>query len=387
VLVGCGFQSTTMATTDANQQQTADGSIDAMAVNPPDAMPDAQVCFGSGLVKVCLDSAPTAPVSYSGMTSLDTSNVANCTRTFPNPGGPELCVVAGTTVTVAGTLTVTGSRALVLIGATTLGVPGTLDVSSTLNTNPRRGAGANTGACQNASAADSDSGGAGGGGGGSFATKGGNGGTGDLNDSGNPRGTARGGNAGNALPAPTFLRGGCRGGDGGAADNQHNHGRGGDSGGAVYLIAATSISITGDVFASGAGGNTDPDATGAEEGGGGGGTGGMIGIDAPVIAISGRVAANGGAGGGGGALNAGGAHGGDGSTINWNARASKGTRAMDPAGDGGDGAPGTAVGQIDNLNGTSSDGGGGGGGGGLGVIWIDGTVTDGSKVSPAPTPH
>ena len=357
-----------------------------VVVNPADAMPDGQACFGSGLVKVCLDSAPANAVSYSGMSTIDTSNAANCTKTFANPGGPELCVIAGTTVTVAGTLTATGNRALVLIGATTVSVPGTLDVSSALNTNPRRGAGANTGACQNPSNPDGDTGGAGGGGGGSLATKGGNGGTGDQNNSAPPAGSARGGNAGNAQPAPAILRGGCRGGDAGTADGQHR-GRGGDGGGAVYLIAVTSISITGDVFASGAGGSSDPDATGAEEGGGGGGTGGMIGLDAPAILNQGRIAANGGGGGGGGALNAGGAHGGDGSTINWNTRASKGTRAIDPAGDGGDGAPGSAVGQSDNLNGNPSDGGGGGGGGGLGLVWIDGTVTDGSKVSPAPTPH
>ena len=147
MLVGCGFQSTPMATMDANQQ-TVDASIDTMVVTtPPDAMTDGQVCFGSGLVKVCLDGAPAAAVSYSGVGALDTSNAANCTKTFANPGGPDLCVVAGTTVTVAGTLTVTGNRALVLIGATTVSVPGTLDVSSALNNNPRRGAGANSGAC------------------------------------------------------------------------------------------------------------------------------------------------------------------------------------------------------------------------------------------------
>jgi hypothetical protein len=348
---------------------------------PPDAMIDGQVCFGAGLVKVCLDGPPGAPVMYSGASSIDTGIATNCTKTFPNPGGPELCVIAGTSVTVNGTLTATVSRALVLIGATTVSVPGTLDVSSAINVNPRRGAGANAGACANAGNAENDAGGAGGGGGGSFATKGGDGGTGDLNQNGNPPGTARGGNAGNAQPKPAILRGGCRGGDGGTADGQHR-GRGGDGGGAVYLIAVTSISITGDVFASGAGGSTDAAANGAEEGGGGGGTGGMIGLDAPALTISGRVAANGGGGGGGGGT-VGGTPGGDGSTTNWDTQATNGGGG----GGGGDGARGTTFNATNNINGASSDGGAGGGGGGIGVVWIDGTVTDGSKISPAPTAH
>lgn len=145
---------------------------------------------------------------------------------------------------------------------------------------------------------------------------------GDLNN-GNPAGTAGGGLAGAAQALPTLLRGGCRGGDGGSADNAH-HGTGGNGGGAVYLIARKAINILGDVFASGAGGVTTVGNLGAEEGGGGGGTGGMIGLDAPSIQIQGHVVANGGAG---------------------------------------------------------------GGGGGLGIVWIDGAVTGGAMISPLPTQH
>lgn len=381
-LVGCGFQSTAMNMIDAGKQSGPDASIDTGTTPPPpDAMIDGQVCFGAGLVKVCLDSPPANPVMYSGASSIDTTTAGNCTKTIPVSGGPELCVIAGTSVTVNGTLTATGSRALVLISATSLSVPGTLDVSSAISVNPRRGAGANSGACANPGNPENDGGGAGGGAGGSFATKGGNGGTGDLNQNGNPPGTASGGNAGNAQNKPTILRGGCRGGDGGTADGQHR-GRGGDGGGAVYLIAVTSISITGDVFASGAGGSTDAGGNGAEEGGGGGGTGGMIGLDAPALTISGRVAANGGGGGGGGGT-VGGTPGGDGSTTNWNAQAASGGGG----GGGGDGARGTTFNATNNIDGASSDGGAGGGGGGIGVVWIDGTVTDGSKISPAPTAH
>src|SRR6185295_4574833 len=132
-LVGCGFQSTAMNMIDAGKQPVPDASIDTGGTTPPpDAMIDGQVCFGAGLVKVCLDSPPSNPVSYSGASTIDTSQTASCTKTFPNPGGPELCVIAGTSVTVNGTLTATGSLALVLIGATTVSVPGTLDVSSAI---------------------------------------------------------------------------------------------------------------------------------------------------------------------------------------------------------------------------------------------------------------
>jgi hypothetical protein len=347
-----------------------------------DAMPggpDAQLCFGSGLVKVCLSSAPNRAVRYSADTLLDTTGSANCTQTMAQAEGPELCIIAGTTVTIGVTLTVIGSRALVLVATDSLMVSGVLDASST--SAGRHGAAANQGDCANPSVGVDDTGGAGGGGGGGLGTSGGTGGTGDLNDNGPPAGQGRGGVAGAATQALTVLRGGCRGGDGGAGDMQHRS-PGGDGGGAVYLIAGNAIQISGDVFASGGGGGVTSGALGAEQGGGGGGTGGMIGLDAPSLEIAGRVVANGGAGGGGGGA-VGGAPGGDGTTANWNEPATPG-----PGGGsipGGNGAPGTAIGATSHVDGSSNDGGAGGGAGGLGIIVVHGAITDGMKISPAPT--
>jgi hypothetical protein len=375
---------------------TGNGIPDAMMTEAGDGptMPaDARVCFGTGLVKVCLTAAPTQPRAFTAATSLDTGNANNCTQVFTQTGGPDLCVIAGTTVTITSTFIVTGSRALVLIGADSVTVTGTgsVDVSSTTNSNPRRvGAAANSSLCNSPSNPENDNGGGGGGGGGSFGTKGGDGGTGDLNNNGTPmNGSAKGGSAGLVQPAPVVLRGGCRGGAGGDADNQHRGGAGGDGGGAVYLIAGRLLTIGGDVSASGAGGVADPNNGGTEQGGGGGGTGGMIGLDAPMITVSGHIAANGGGGGGGGGLNTGGTPGGDGTVgASWDQRAAAGAPGAGGGGTTAGGAPGTAVNQSDNIIGPSSDGGAGGGGGGLGVIWIDGALNSATMmISPAPTSH
>jgi hypothetical protein len=367
----CEVDDASIADTGGSGSPGTDGSL-----------ADASLCFGSGLIKQCLPSAPTTAVSYSGDTVLDTGVVASCNQTVAQTGGPELCIVVGTTLTVGGTLIAIGSRALVLIATDSLTVSGTLDLSSTA-AGGRRGAAANQGSCSTAGTGADDTGGSGGGGGAGLGTKGGAGGIGDLNDNGPPVGQGTGGIAGAVRAMPTVLRGGCRGGDGGAGDMVHRS-PGGDGGGAVYLIAGNAIHISGDVFASGAGGGTNPGAVGSEQGGGGGGTGGMIGLDAPSLEILGRVAANGGGGGGGGG-SIGGSPGGDGTTTNWNAPATAGAGGGTGGLPGGDGAPGTAIGATTNLDGSNNDGGAGGGAGGLGIIVVHGVITGGSRMSPAPT--
>ena len=185
--------------------EVEDASIGDTGSPGTDGPVDAAQCFGTGLVKACLSRAPSAAVSYTGDTMLDTSVVASCHQTMAQAGGPELCIIAGTTVTVGGTLTVIGSRALVLIAADSMTVSGTLDLSST-SAGGRRGGAANAGSCSVAGAGADDTGGAGGGGGAGLGTKGGVGGTGDLNDNGSPTGQGLGGTAG-AVPAPFVLSG------------------------------------------------------------------------------------------------------------------------------------------------------------------------------------
>lgn len=398
VTTGCSFQGHAIGDAagsdhggDATDAPNTDGA-DARLV---DAGPN---CYGAGAVVVCLSSPPdTALMLPTAVNPFDTGAGA-CDQLVPQTNGPDLCVLAGTTVKVSGNFIAIGTLPLVLVGTSTLEVSGTLDVSSTQQPH-RTGAGANASQCPVPPAGTSDRGGAGGGAGGSFGTAGGSGGTGDLNLNGPPAGNAPGGIAASAM-IPSVLRGGCPGATGGEGDDPSTNagdnpgGPGGDGGGAVYLMAGTAITIGGNVFASGAGGGTIPGQSGAgncvprnggfEQGGGGAGTGGMIGLAAPSLTISGRVVANGGAGGGGGGC-LGGTPGGDGTTMMWNAPAMAGVG--DHPGLAADGGSGSALGHTTNLDGVSASAGAGGGAGGLGVVWIDGTLQGGAMVSPAPSAH
>jgi hypothetical protein len=391
MLAACNFQASSAVITPADGSSTPGPGSDAgSGVDTPGPPPiDALVCFGRGVVRVCFDAAPTQAVTLPGSQNpLDTSVDTSCTVIVTQSGGPELCVIAGKTVTVSGSFAAIGARPLVLLGTDAVNVTNALDVSSTRG--GRHGAGANAAACPAATTGKNDSGGGGGGAGGSFGTVGGSGGLGDRNNNLPPTGTAAGGTPGAAQATPPVLRGGCKGtsgGDGADTDAGHIGGAGGDGGGAVYLIAGATITISGSVFASGAGGSVAPGSAGFEQGGGGGGSGGMIVLDAPTIQVPGRIAANGGAGAGGGASN-GGAPGDDGSTAMWDKRAQGGggARNAGPNNDGGDGAPGSTFNAATSMDGGIGDAAGGGGGGGLGLVLTWGNVT-GTMISPTPIGH
>jgi hypothetical protein len=343
------------------------GVDDAPAV---DGNRDGTTCYGSGLFTMCPPVAPTAALSLSGM--IDTRGDSRCVIADQAMSGPSLCVMLGTTIDVADTIVI-GDRPLVLVATQMITVSGTLDASSVGTT--RIGAGGNVAACA-APAGGMSSQGGGGGAGGSFGTLGGRGGTG-------ANGSAIGG-----VPAPApglvAIRGGCAGGTGGVGQTATAGGAGGASGGALYLIAAASITVTGAVFASGAGGGggnptVNVDRKGA---GGGGGTGGLIGFDAPTISVSGIVAANGGGGGGGGDASQGMA-GANGTTTQWNTPAAGGANEGGthgaPGGAGGAGI--TAAADGDSVAGCC--GAGGGGGGSVGIVYVKGALT-GTMISPAP---
>ena len=392
-LAGCGFRGVALTDAHAGADDAplgTDGTTPADdATTRVDAAPtaDATMCFGTGLLRICLDALPTGGVTLLGTIATDG---AACTQLVAQASGPMLCVIAGTTINGPGATVVTGTRPLVLVAISTLSISGTLDLSS--NT-ARTGAGANFApicnqATYTAGSGEDDGGGGGGGAGGGFGTPGATGGLGDTNDNLPPTPhMGQPGKAGMQQPKPTLLRGGCPGGSGGGGSGTVTTtlgGPGGASGGALYLIAGSSITIGGNVFASGAGGGAVAGAAGYEMGGGGGGSGGMIGLDAPAIEIDGIVAANGGAGAGGGG-NVGGTVGAPGTTTSYNVRAAHGVG--DTSGTAGDGGDGTAVGATNALPLASTVSGGGGGGGGVGVIWLDGALTNGAKVSPPPTPH
>lgn len=296
-------------------------------------------CYGSGLVVVC-PLAPLPPTfgPGSGMTqTIDTANGSSDCLEYTGTTPGELCLIGGDTVRIDGTLRGVGPRPLVVLASDTLviGATGVIDVASRAGSN---GAGANSAACVAGDLPVAGDGGPGG----TFGGRGGAGG--DQGVAGGPTSAPVG--------AVTSLRGGCPG-----ASGNGTAGVGGAGGGAVYLIAATSISVGNTITASGAGGRGGP---GNGSGGGGGGSGGMIGLDAPsIVLLSGaEVFANGGGGGAGNAS----ADGADASNPTAAAIGGRGSSA-----DGGDGSVGTVP---DGAAGTSSTQAGGGGGGGAGVIRV-----------------
>ena len=344
----------------ADQPADAGVGVDA-APDAPDAPADAQTCFGTGLLRICLASAPTVPLIITDPTPIDTSNSPMCTAVI---SGGDYCVLAGTMISVDVKLRATGARPLVLVARDSIATTGGIDVGSHRGAIPETGAGADPVTCQAGTAPVT----AGGGAGGSFAGLGGGGGAGAS-------GSGAGGLPGSSITTIVELRGGCRAQDGAGPSK----GAGGHGGGAVFLIAGTSIEVGGNINAAGEGGGAGVNNS---SGAGGGGAGGMIGFDAPTIMGTSLVLANGGGGGEGSGLNTAGNAGFDPSST---AAATGGANGTAAGGDGGNGSAGPAGGPgAQGLAGTT--GGGGGGGGGAGFIKAPATATLGALVSPPATP-
>jgi hypothetical protein len=348
----------------AKVELSGDGGMDGST----DGLPEA--CFGQDGFTVCVPEAmlPTTPLSLPGGVTLintDTCSDGETTGIIINPAdnNPKLCVFLGTSITVTSTVSARGNPPFILIATTgeiVIEPAGLIDIATHRGPMITKGAGANFNGCAPATPAGESAGGAGG----SFGGLGGKG------------GDAIGGGAapGVETTAP-FIRGGCAGVVGGATGAGVG-GNPGASGGAVYLMATTSLTISGKINASGESGRGGRKTNG---GGGGGGSGGLIALFAPTITVTGELWANGGGGGAGGDDNPGEdggestgpavqAAGGVGS-----AGSSGGTGAID----GQDGGPGVPV---------AGGRGAGGGGGGLGVIKIvGGTLMPGGTFSPAPS--
>lgn len=291
---------------------------------------------------------------------------------------------------------VVGEKPLLVVAWSTATIAGMVDASSVtaetdatahLDTNVRRGAGAN-GACgamapgQPGTTAAS-SGGSGGGGGGGFRGRGGNATYGDNNPA------IAGGMGGAPLATPTIIRAGCPGGSGGAAGTGAQSpatatttNAGGYGGGAIHIAARTSIVVDGAVLAGGAGGAGAPQ--GAACGGAGGGSGGYIAFDAPSITVAGVVAANGGGGGGSSPFAS---HGNQGVNAPRNGMAASGGGVHTGGTCGVAGAAGAAGVLLDGRSAAGVDAcGGGGGGGAVGfvLVWSAAFDPGASTISPEP---
>jgi hypothetical protein len=343
-------------------------------------------CYGPSGWQVCLDARPVGSVTLQGSLDTDKSDANDpCLKNQPTSwiaSQPAACIIVGGSVTL-GALRVTGSRPLVVVADSRIDVGGLVDIASHRNPSAAGAGAAAAGDCQSfVSAPGNGAAGGAGGAGGSFMFPGGNGGTGDGTNQ--PGGQAATGLVG----APSRLRGGCAGqpGAGGIP------GDAGAGGGAVYLVSAGTIAIsgTGIINASGAGGGGEN----AQHGGGGGGTGGMIALYAPSITTAAAtiLIANGGGGGGGSAQSGVMMKGQDGHEPTLAipiVPALGGTGGVLVAADGGDGGNGypALASTIPGLGGLAGDSGAGGGGGGGGGGHIRANQALGSAaVSPPAVP-
>jgi hypothetical protein len=374
---GCGFEH--------GMPVAQSGGDDTPVIDAPQGSGDPgaePTACTPGFVDLCGQAPPTMSLDVQTSATINTDTDPRCRTVTQTNGGP-ICLVYATSVSIGAgaTLSATGSRPLAIASTSTMTISGNIDVASRRSDN-KIGPGAD-GTCAFSATPEIDSGGAGGGAGASFGAVAGNGGRGDSDTSLGADGDAAPGLAGPVL-TPTALRGGCRGQTGADESGAGNDGgAGGHSGGALYLTATGSLSIAGQVRASGAGGTGGQ----AQAGGGGGGSGGMVVVEAPTIAIAGTIAANGGGGGEGGARVANG--GGGGSTdITGQPGADGGTTTTPAAGGtgndtrfgfGGNGGAGSTAATA----GTTSIVAGGGGGGAVGIIKLIGAATVTGTVTPS----
>ena len=322
--------------------------------------------------EVCLDPKPTAPTAIAANTVIDTDGAAPC---LASPFGwtatqPDACFVVGTDISIGANVSATGSKPLVFVASGAITV-GSLDVSSNHTGLATAVSGPGlppTGAFSDCSAflqnpQASNGAGAGGGAGGTFMSPGGNGGKGDNNN--RKEGLAPGADA----TPPPALRPGCDGQLGGTV-GANSPGLAGRGGGAVYLVAGTTLTLTNAVIdASGAG--AQGNATG-QIGGSGGGSGGMIKLFAATIvsAATTKLFANGGGASSGAANGGASVLGADPTAATANAPTPGGMGGGSTNGGTGFGGPAQAT-----TGAAASNKGGGGGGGGGGLIQSNKALT------------
>lgn len=284
--------------------------------------------------------------------------------------GPKLgvFVVRSLKIDSAATVRVLGADALVIVALDTITIDGHL-LGDSADPNKGPGAGDQT---DNTNIAGL---GGGGGGAGTATSSGGGGGycgAGGLGaslavDASDASDNAVGGMA-FGQPSLVPLLAGSNGGSG--------FGAGGDGGGAIQLVAAHGITITGTVSVGGrAGGPSGVYQAGfaSSQQAGGGGSGGAILIEAPLVSVSGTLAANG--GGGGGSME--GISGVAGATA-----AAGGVADLTHAAGGPGSAGATVVGSPGTTLASAASGGGGGGAGRIRVNTTSGAATLAGTISP-----
>lgn len=327
------------------------------------------------------ETPATDELAISLTTLINTDLDASCTGgVVAQTGGPEICVVRHHTISIAGSVSVTGSRPIAFVSDGALDVIGTLDVSA-------KGTVSGPGGGKRVSGARPTVGGGGGAGGklngavggaiGEFGTNGGQGGLvfdqlGVVSFEGGQR-----------AAKPQFC-----------AFDQHCP-TGGGGGGALMLVSCGGkVRVSGTIDAGGGGGigggDSNPEAGISIFGGAGGGAGGYVVLQGAEVEVTGGVFANGGGGGGGCSTNnCVGIAGQDGAVRG------AGGRGGAPLGDGAKGGNGTGVANLPNPEAGQnaanvSPGGGGGSSGRLQIYTPQGVapvVASTAQVEPVFESH
>ena len=93
-----GTSAGTLSGVCVGDEPPIDAAIDASIDTPDGYIADARQCFGTPIM-VCLTAVPTTP--YNAPAAINTSS--DCQQVIAQANGPDLCVNAGTTVSVPAT--------------------------------------------------------------------------------------------------------------------------------------------------------------------------------------------------------------------------------------------------------------------------------------------
>lgn len=329
------------------------------------------------------DSLATAAELTLAEVTLDTSTDATCNGGILTPtGGPQVCVVRHSKITIGDNVVVRGSRAIAFVADDGVLVQGMLDVSADGTVGgPGSVGGDGARAGVNLGGGGGGFGALGGAGGG--AISGGTGGGGAGGSAIDPLGTTIFAGGSSAM-MPTFQQ------------QQKLYPYPGGGGGALMLVSCRGdVSVTGTIHAGGGGGNggKDVDPSGGAftyVGAAGGGAGGYVvmqGIDVQFTSIgSDGIFANGGGGGAGCVADA--CSGQPGFDAQASVLGGAAGNANSGAGTGGRGGDKSAPNGHPGSNDPNSPGAGGGAVGRLQVCRPDlGSVTVSATTSPAFQPH
>jgi hypothetical protein len=250
---------------------------------------DADSLDFSGVGDVVVSGGKTWQTDLGGLLGSSNSAAYNYQEIHQAGGGLTLGVftVNSLVLDADARVHVRGADALVIVALDSIEIDGVIDANSQF-----AGAYVGAGAASDSTSPADGLGGGGGKTGDHVTSAGGAGFCGAGGAGGTPSGTPAAGGSPYGSPALSPLVAGSEGGAG-------TLGAGGAGGGAVQLVAANRITVTGTIHLGGEGGTgSGVFGSGLSQTASGGGSGGALLLEAATISMSGMIAANGGGGGG-----------------------------------------------------------------------------------------